>query len=110
VQWAAECCIVFATLNVERYDEIRRTSLLEISLDGSAPLCFLSSRVDRADLVWAPGRDELAYIYGEEFRVRNRMGTSELTVVSHRGFTAFRGGLVCPSISPGSCKVSVNNL
>jgi len=81
---------------------VARTSIMEIPLDGSAPHPFLKSRAENSELAWSPDGTEFAYVYDEEIRIRNRAGTAERTVVSHRDFPGYRGTLQFekPSFSP----------
>ncbi|SPE35655.1 putative Serine/threonine protein kinase [Candidatus Sulfopaludibacter sp. SbA6] len=81
---------------------VARASIMEIPLDGSAPHPFLGSRVNNSELALSPDGTEFAYVYDEEIRIRNRAGTAERTVVSHRDFPGYYGQLQFekPSFSP----------
>ena len=79
-----------------------RAAITEIPLDGSAPRSYLRTRANVGEMAWSPDGTEFAYVYGEEIRIRNRAGTAERTVVSHRDFPGYRGTIQLekPSFSP----------
>jgi hypothetical protein len=75
---------------------------MAIPLDGSQPHPLLDSRANNSQLAWSPDGAEFAYVYEEEIRIRNRAGTAERSVVSHRDFPNHHGPLHFekPSFSP----------
>jgi Tol biopolymer transport system component len=79
-----------------------RASIMQIPLDGALPHPFLYSRANNSQLAWSPDGAEFSYVYEEEIRIRNRAGTVERSVVSHRDFPNHHGPLHFekPSFSP----------
>ena len=98
--------LLFTKMEVERH-------IVELPLDGSAPVALLETKVSEFAPAWSPSEDQFAYVTRrngtDELWVRSTQGNWDRPVVTAREFPVIEA-LISPVFSPDGSRIAYTAL